>query len=70
MSIFSDLGGILLPAVERVQDMIGTVIFSFTGITTSDATNQVIFYLMGVFLGYLYYLLTKPQEPGHPYITQ
>lgn len=70
MSIFSDLGGILLPAVDRVQDTIGAVIFSFTGIATSGLFNQVVFYLMGVFVAYLYYLLTTPQERNLHHITQ
>ena len=67
MSIFSDLGGILLPAIHRVQDTIGEVVFSFTGIITSDLVNQTIFYLMGVFIAYLFHLLTTPQERNSPY---
>ena len=70
MSIFSDLGGILLSAVDRVQDTIGVVIFSFTGVISSDLVNQVIFYLMGVFVAYLFYLLTTRQERHYPYSTQ
>ena len=67
MSIFSDAGVSLISFANRVQDTIGDVIFSFTGVMTSDLVNEVLFYIMGAFLVYLAWLLFKPAESVYHY---
>ncbi|MGE4612037.1 MAG: hypothetical protein AAED33_11740 [Paracoccaceae bacterium] len=70
MSIFSRTESTLLPFVTRVQDTIGDVIFSFTGVMTGDLVNQVVFYFIAVFVVYLAWLLLKPAESVYNYRPQ
>lgn len=70
MSILSTFESTVVPFVNRVQDTIGDVIFSFTGILTSDFVNQVVFYFIGVFVVYLAWLLFKPSESVYSYRPQ
>lgn len=70
MSILSSAGNSLQHFASRVQDTIGDVIFSFTGVITSDAVNEAIFYFLGAFLLYLAWLLFKPSESVYHYRSQ
>jgi hypothetical protein len=70
MSIFNAVELAVLPFVLRVQDMIGRVIYDYTGIMTSDLVNQVVFYFVGSFMLYLVWLLIKPSESVYHYRAQ
>ena len=70
MSILSKAESTLLPFVARVQDTIGDVIFSFTGVMTGDLVNQVVFCFIAVFVVYLAWLLLKPEESVYNYRPQ
>ena len=67
MSIFSQAETTVLSFVNRMQDTIGDVIFSFTGIMTSDLVNQAAFYIMAVFFVGLVWTLFKPSESVYHY---
>ena len=70
MSIFNAVELAVLPFVLRVQDMIGRVIYDYTGVMTSDLVNQVVFYFVGSFMLYLVWLLIKPSESVYHYRAQ
>ena len=70
MSVFNAVEQAVLPFVLRVQDMIGRVIFDFTGVITGDLVNQVVFYFIGSFMLYLAWLLIKPSESVYHYRPQ
>ena len=70
MSILSSFESTVMPFILRVQDTIGDVIFSFTGILTSDFVNQVVFYFIGAFIVYLAWLLLKPSESVYSFRPQ
>lgn len=69
MSFLSSLERAVMPFVLRVQDMIGRVIYDYTGIMTSDLVNQVVFYFVGSFMLYLVWLLIKPSDSVYHYRT-
>ncbi len=70
MSIFNAVELAVLPFVLRVQDMIGRVIYDYTGVMSSDLVNQVVFYFVGSFMLYLVWLLIKPSESVYHYRAQ
>lgn len=70
MSIISSVQNAVVPFVNRVQEMIGTVIFDYTGIMTSNTVNEVVFYIVGAFMVYLVWLVIKPSESVYYYRTQ
>jgi hypothetical protein len=70
MSIFNAVELVVLPFVLRVQDMIGRVIYDYTGVMSSDLVNQVVFYFVGSFMLYLVWLLIKPSESVYHYRAQ
>ena len=70
MSFFNAVERAVLPFVLRVQDMIGRVIYDFTGVMTNDLTNQAVFYLVGTVMLYLVWLLVKPSESVYNYRAQ
>ena len=47
MSFFSSVERAVLPFVTRVQDMIGKVIYDYTGVASNDYVNQAVFYIVG-----------------------
>lgn len=67
MSIFSSAETTLLSFANRIQDAIGDVIFSFTGIMTSDLVNEAVFYILAIFVLCLAWLLFKPSESVYHY---
>ncbi len=67
MSIFNSAEATLLSFVARVQNTIGDVIFSFTGIMTSDLVNQAVFYILAIFVLCLAWLFFKPSESVYNY---
>ena len=70
MSILSKIENTVMPFVYRVQDTIGDVIFDYTGVITSDLTNQAVFYFVSAFMLYLVWLLIKPSESVYHYRHQ
>ena len=70
MSFLSSLERAVMPFVNRVQDMIGNVIFNYTGTITSDIVNQAVFYFVGALMLYLVWLLIKPTESVYYYRPQ
>jgi len=70
MSIFNSAEATLLSFVARVQNTIGDVIFSFTGIMTSDLVNQAVFYILAIFVLCLAWLFFKPSESVYSYRSQ
>jgi len=70
MSIFNSAEATLLSFVARVQNTIGDVIFSFTGIMTSDLVNQAVFYILAIFVLCLAWLFFKPSESVYNYRSQ
>ena len=70
MSFFSSLESTAMPFVIRVQEMIGRVIYDYTGVATNDITNQALFYLISAFMLYLVWLLIKPSEGVYHYRHQ
>ena len=70
MSFLSSLERAVMPFVNRVQDMIGNVIFDYTGAMTSDIVNQAVFYFVGSLILYLVWLLIKPTESVYYYRPQ
>ena len=70
MSFFNSVELAVMPFVLRVQDMIGRVIYDYTGVMTSDLVNQVVFYFVGSFMLYLVWLLIKPSESVYHYRAQ
>jgi len=70
MSFFNAVEQAVTVFVHRVQDMIGRVIYDYTGIMTGDLINQVVFYFVGSFMLYLVWLLIKPSESVYHYRPQ
>ena len=70
MSFSNAVERAVLPFVLRVQDMIGRVIYDFTGVMTGDLTNQAVFYFVGSVMLYLVWLLIKPADSVYHYRHQ
>ena len=70
MSFLSSLERTVMPFVTRVQDMIGKVIYDYTGVVSSEVVNQAVFYLVGTFMLYLVWLLIKPADSVYNYRPQ
>ncbi|OUS05054.1 hypothetical protein A9Q96_13210 [Rhodobacterales bacterium 52_120_T64] len=70
MSFLSSLERTVMPFVTRVQDMIGRVIYDYTGVISSDLVNQAVFYLVSAVMLYLVWLLIKPTESVYHYRPQ
>ncbi len=70
MSFFNAVERAVIPFVLRVQDMIGRLIYDYTGIMTGDTVNQAVFYIVGSFMLYLIWLLIKPAESVYQYRPQ
>jgi len=70
MSFLSSVQSAVMPFVTSVQDMIGKVIYNYTGVVSSDYVNQAIFYFVGGFMLYLVWLLIKPAESVYHYRPQ
>jgi len=70
MSFLSSLERTVMPFVARVQDMIGRVIYDYTGVATNDAVNQAAFYVVASFMMYLVWLLIKPADSVYNYRPQ
>ena len=67
MSFLNAVERAVMPFVLRVQDMIGRVIYDYTGIITNDLTNQAVFYFVGSFMLYMVWTLIKPSESVYHY---
>ncbi len=70
MSFLSSVERAVMPFVTRVQDMIGKVIYDYTGVVSADYINQAIFYVVGAFMLYLVWMLIKPAESVYHYRPQ
>ncbi len=70
MSFLSSLERTIMPFVARMQDMIGKVIYDYTGVASNDAVNQAVFYVVSSFMLYLVWLLIKPAESVYQYRPQ
>jgi len=70
MSFLSSVERTVMPFVTRVQDMIGKVIYDYTGIASGDYVNQAIFYVVGAFMLYLVWMLIKPTQSVYHYRPQ
>jgi len=70
MSFLSSVERTVMPFVIRVQDMIGKVIYDYTGVVSSDYVNQAIFYFVGTFMLYLVWMLIKPTQSVYHYRPQ
>lgn len=70
MSFLSSVQSTVMPFVIRVQDMIGRVIFDYTGVASNEYVNQAVFYVVGSFMLYMVWLLLKPAENIYSYRPQ
>lgn len=70
MSFLSSVERTVMPFITRVQDMIGKVIYDYTGVASTDYINQAIFYVVGGFMLYLVWMLIKPAESVYHYRPQ
>ncbi len=55
---------------DRVQTVIGRVIYDYTGIMNNQRLNEVVFYLLLGFCVYLVWLLLRPRESVYRYRTR
>lgn len=67
MSILSEIKATFIPFVNSVSDMIGRVIFDYSGVRTSEMVNDIIFYIMLLFILVLLRLVMKRPESVYHY---
>lgn len=67
MSILSEITDTFMPFMDRVSNMIGRVIFDYAGFRTSDFINDVIFYIMAIFLLVLMRMVMRRPESVYHY---
>ncbi len=67
MSINDKIERYVVSTVDKLQDMVGKVIFDYTGISTSDYVNTVILAFLALFVVVLVWALRKPHESVYHY---
>jgi len=67
MSILSEVKALFMPFMNSVSDVIGRVIYDYSGVRTSEMINDVIFYVMAIFLLILMRMVLKRPESVYHY---
>ncbi len=67
MSIVAKFERVDVPFLERVRDMVGRVVYDYTGITTTDSINAVLLAFLVMFVLILVWALYKPHESVYHY---
>lgn len=65
MSVLREIKDVFMPFVDSVSNMIGRVVYDYTGVRSSEMVNDVIFYMIAAFC--LFLLLTIFKRPESVY---
>ncbi len=67
MSVVAKFERVDAPFLERVRDMVGKVIFDYTGIVTTDSVNAIILAFLILFAAVLAWAFYRPHESVYHY---